>query len=72
MTWKFNNFFVVFLQKLLLILKTINSFQVVKIPETSSETFDSLVQFGKAMGKTTVECKVWCRLLLLTLYYSSS
>lgn len=31
--------------------------EVVKIPETSSETFDKLVNFGQAMGKTTVECK---------------
>lgn len=31
--------------------------EVVRIPETSQETFDRLVQLGKALGKTTVECK---------------
>ncbi|KAK7112607.1 hydroxyacyl-coenzyme A dehydrogenase, mitochondrial-like [Littorina saxatilis] len=31
--------------------------EVVKIPETSNETFERLVQLGKAMGKTTVDCK---------------
>lgn len=29
-----------------------------KIPETSPETFQKLTDFGKALGKTTVECKV--------------
>ncbi|KAK7482311.1 hypothetical protein BaRGS_00026439 [Batillaria attramentaria] len=31
--------------------------EVVKIPETSNETFERLVNLGKAMEKTTVECK---------------
>merc|ERR1719295_1074624 len=31
--------------------------EVIRIPETSNDTFDSLVQLGKAMGKTTVDCK---------------
>ncbi|XP_076462746.1 hydroxyacyl-coenzyme A dehydrogenase, mitochondrial-like isoform X2 [Babylonia areolata] len=31
--------------------------EVVKIPETSDATFKKLVEFGQAMGKTTVECK---------------
>lgn len=33
-------------------------FQVIRIPETSDETFDKLLAFGKAMGKVTVNCKV--------------
>ncbi|PVD39042.1 hypothetical protein C0Q70_01669 [Pomacea canaliculata] len=31
--------------------------EVVKTPETSTDTFQQLVNFGKALGKTTVECK---------------
>lgn len=31
--------------------------EVIKIPETTDETFQSLVDFGKAVGKTTVDCK---------------
>lgn len=31
--------------------------EVIKLPETSQETFNTLVEFGKAMGKTTVEAK---------------
>lgn len=31
--------------------------EVVKISETSAETFESLMQYGKAIGKTTVTCK---------------
>jgi len=31
--------------------------EVIRIPETSNQTFDSLVALGKAMGKTTVDCK---------------
>ena len=34
------------------------NFQVIRIPETSDETFNNLLAFGKAMGKTTVNCKV--------------
>ena len=32
--------------------------QVIRIPETSDETFNSLLEFGAAVGKTTVNCKV--------------
>ncbi|XP_013389286.1 hydroxyacyl-coenzyme A dehydrogenase, mitochondrial [Lingula anatina] len=31
--------------------------EVIRIPETSDDTFKSLVAFGQAVGKTTVECK---------------
>jgi len=31
--------------------------EVIKLPETSDETFQSLVDFGQAMGKTTVQAK---------------
>ncbi|XP_050391069.1 hydroxyacyl-coenzyme A dehydrogenase, mitochondrial [Patella vulgata] len=31
--------------------------EVIRTPDTSDETFKSLVDFGKAMGKVTVECK---------------
>lgn len=31
--------------------------EVVKTDETSQTTFDSLVEFGKSIGKTTVVCK---------------
>ena len=31
--------------------------EVVRIPETSDETYDAMVAWGKAMGKVTVECK---------------
>jgi len=31
--------------------------EVVRIPETSDETFDSMIAWGKAMKKTTVDCK---------------
>uniref|UniRef100_A0A0N4ZZ10 3-hydroxyacyl-CoA dehydrogenase n=1 Tax=Parastrongyloides trichosuri TaxID=131310 RepID=A0A0N4ZZ10_PARTI len=31
--------------------------EVVRTSETSSETFDTLVNFGKKIGKTTVDCK---------------
>merc|ERR1712244_153968 len=31
--------------------------EVVRIPQTSDETFDAMVAWGKAMGKATVECK---------------
>lgn len=31
--------------------------EVIRIPETSDETFNALVAFGKAMGKVTVNCK---------------
>ncbi|KAK8385620.1 hypothetical protein O3P69_016416 [Scylla paramamosain] len=31
--------------------------EVVRIPETSSDTYDAMTAWGKAMGKVTVECK---------------
>ncbi|KAK3883579.1 hypothetical protein Pcinc_012082, partial [Petrolisthes cinctipes] len=31
--------------------------EVVRIPETSQETYESMCDWGKAMGKVTVECK---------------
>ncbi|KAK6187142.1 hypothetical protein SNE40_005230 [Patella caerulea] len=31
--------------------------EVIRTPDTNDETFKSLVDFGKAMGKVTVECK---------------
>jgi len=31
--------------------------EVVRIPETTDDTFNALVDFGQAMGKTTVDCK---------------
>jgi len=31
--------------------------EVVRIPETSDETFNAMVAWGKAMGKKTVDCK---------------
>lgn len=31
--------------------------EVVRIPETSDATFNALVDFGQALGKTTVDCK---------------
>lgn len=31
--------------------------EVIRIPETSDETFNKLMEFGKVMGKTTVTCK---------------
>ncbi|XP_064625701.1 hydroxyacyl-coenzyme A dehydrogenase, mitochondrial-like [Lineus longissimus] len=31
--------------------------EVVRIPETSDATFNTLLEFGKAMGKSTVNCK---------------
>merc|ERR1712133_193919 len=31
--------------------------EVVRIPETSDETFNAMVKWGKAMGKVTVDCK---------------
>ncbi len=31
--------------------------EVIRIPETSDATFDAMVAWGKAMGKTTVACK---------------
>lgn len=36
------------------------NYQVIRIPETSDETFSSLLEYGAAVGKTTVNCKV-CR-----------
>lgn len=32
--------------------------EVIRISATSDETFGTLLQFGKALGKTTVSCKV--------------
>lgn len=31
--------------------------EVVRIPETSDETYKTLMEFGKAMGKTCITCK---------------
>ena len=31
--------------------------EVVRIPQTSDQTYDAMVAWGKAMGKATVECK---------------
>ena len=31
--------------------------EVVRIPQTSDETYNAMVAWGKAMGKATVECK---------------
>ncbi|XP_059145167.1 hydroxyacyl-coenzyme A dehydrogenase, mitochondrial-like [Physella acuta] len=31
--------------------------EVIRIPETSDETYNALEAFGKALGKTTVQCK---------------
>jgi len=31
--------------------------EVVRIPQTSDDTYDAMVAWGKAMGKVTVECK---------------
>jgi 3-hydroxyacyl-CoA dehydrogenase len=31
--------------------------EVVRIPQTSDETFNAMLEWGKAMGKTTVSCK---------------
>merc|ERR1719292_125450 len=31
--------------------------EVVRIPQTSDETFSAMVEWGKAMKKATVECK---------------
>ena len=32
--------------------------EVVRIPETSNDPFDAMMQWGKAMGKTCVSCQV--------------
>lgn len=32
--------------------------EVVRIPTTSDATFNALLEFGKSIGKTTVQCKV--------------
>jgi len=31
--------------------------EVIKTDETSAETYKTLLEFGKSIGKTTVECK---------------
>jgi len=31
--------------------------EVVRIPETSDDTFNTMIEWGKAMGKATVDCK---------------
>ena len=31
--------------------------EVVRIPETSTETFNAMVAWGEALGKSTVDCK---------------
>ena len=40
--------------------------QVIRIPSTSDDTFNKLLDFGQAMGKTTVQCKV---MSFMWLYY---
>ena len=32
--------------------------EVIRIPTTSDATFNTLLEFGKSIGKTTVSCKV--------------
>jgi 3-hydroxyacyl-CoA dehydrogenase len=32
--------------------------EVIRTASTSEETFETLLNFGKALGKTTVSCKV--------------
>ena len=32
--------------------------EVIRMSETSDETFDALLDYGKRVGKTTVKCKV--------------
>lgn len=32
--------------------------QVIRIPETTDSVFNSLLEYGAAVGKTTVDCKV--------------
>ena len=41
------------------VCKQIICSQVVRIADTSDETFEALMAFGKAMKKVTVSCKVW-------------
>jgi 3-hydroxyacyl-CoA dehydrogenase len=31
--------------------------KVIRIPETSDETYEKMVAWGKALGKTTITCK---------------
>lgn len=35
--------------------------EVIRTPATSDATFQALIEFGKSIGKTTVECKVILR-----------
>ncbi len=44
--------------------------EVVRIASTSDETFQTLLTFGKALGKTTVSCKVCYPILVFILYIS--
>lgn len=37
--------------------------EVVRIPATSDATFNALIEFGKAIGKTTVSCKVRVKII---------
>ena len=45
--------------------------QVIRTPETSDETFSALESFGKAVGKTTVQCKVTSTFSNYSLFFSS-
>lgn len=42
--------------------------QVVRGPQTSESTFKALVNFGQALGKTTVDCKVTTNPPLIVIY----
>jgi len=39
--------------------------KVIRIPETSPDTYKALLDFGKALEKTTVEAKVWTPLAVV-------
>ncbi len=41
--------------------------EVIRIPTTSNVTFNTLLEFGKSIGKTTVSCKVCFFLFYLSL-----
>lgn len=41
---------------------------MIRIPETSHETYALLVKFGTEMGKTTVESKVHFKISILAVY----
>ena len=45
--------------------------QVVRIPETTDETYDALFQFSKELGKVPVACKVRFSVLIHVFYITS-